>query len=79
MNAQNQIVMRINGYRSPKEFKQVLNYVRDKVYLKSTFSNYRNQHYVSGQYYKKFDNWSMFMNYKLKDLIDSGHTVDVWK
>ena len=41
MNANNKVVARINGYRSPREFKQVLNYVSEKAYEKTDFPSYR--------------------------------------
>lgn len=41
MNAENKIVTRISGYRSPREFKQVLNYVKEKAYQTTDFTSYR--------------------------------------
>ncbi len=41
MNADNKVVARVNGYRSPREFKQVLNYVKEKAYEKTDFPSYR--------------------------------------
>lgn len=50
MNEKNQIVQRLNGYRSPREFRQVLNYVKDKAYLKGDFASYRQQHLTKAVY-----------------------------
>jgi thioredoxin-related protein len=44
MNANNKVVTRINGYRSPREFKQVLNFIKDKAYQKTDFPSYRLAH-----------------------------------
>ena len=41
MNADNKIVKRISGYRSAREFKQVLNYVKEKAYQTTDFPSYR--------------------------------------
>lgn len=41
MNADNKVVTRINGYRSAREFKQVLKYVQEKAYEKMDFASYR--------------------------------------
>ncbi len=44
MNAKNKVVARVNGYRSAREFKQVLNYVKEKAYEKTDFPSYRLAH-----------------------------------
>ena len=44
MDANNRVVARVNGYRSPREFRQVLNYVKEKAYLKTDFPSYREKH-----------------------------------
>ena len=44
MNAKNKVVARVNGYRSPREFKQMLNYVHEKAYEKTDFPSYREEH-----------------------------------
>ena len=44
MNANNKVVARVNGYRSPREFRQVLNYVKEKAYEKTDFPSYRLAH-----------------------------------
>ena len=41
MNAENKVVARISGYRSAREFKQVLNYVKEKAYKSTDFPSYR--------------------------------------
>ena len=41
MNANNKVVARVNGYRSPREFKLVLDYVKEKAYDKTDFPSYR--------------------------------------
>lgn len=50
MNAKNKVVMRVNGYRSPREFKQVLNYVKEKAYDKTDFPSYRAAHLTDSVY-----------------------------
>ncbi len=41
MNADNKIVARVSGYRSPREFQQVLNFVKEKAYETTNFASYR--------------------------------------
>ncbi len=41
MDANNKVVSRISGYRSPREFQQVLNYVKEKAYETTDFPSYR--------------------------------------
>ncbi|WP_299880267.1 thioredoxin fold domain-containing protein [uncultured Cocleimonas sp.] len=43
MNANNKVVARLNGYRTPREFKTVLNYVKDKAYEKTDLASYRSE------------------------------------
>ena len=50
MNADNKVVARLNGYRSPREFRQVLNYVNEKAYEKTDFPTYREQHLTDTVY-----------------------------
>ncbi len=50
MNAKNKVVMRVNGYRSPREFEQVLNYVKEKAYEKTDFPSYRLSHLTDTVY-----------------------------
>lgn len=50
MDANNKVVTRINGYRSPREFKQVLNYVKEKAYEKSDYPSYRLAHLTDSVY-----------------------------
>ena len=40
LDQQNKTVARVNGYRSVPDFKQVLDYVQEKAYLKTSLSNY---------------------------------------
>ena len=44
MSANNKVVARVNGYRSAREFRQVLNYVHEKAYEKTDFPSYRQEH-----------------------------------
>jgi len=50
MDANNKIVARVNGYRSPREFRQVLNFVNDKAYLKTDLASYRLKHLKDSVY-----------------------------
>jgi len=50
MNAANKVVMRVNGYRSPREFKQVLNFVKEKAYETTDFPSYRVAHLTDSVY-----------------------------
>jgi len=50
MNAENKVVARLNGYRSPREFKQMLNYVHEKAYEKTDFPSYRQAHLKDSVY-----------------------------
>ena len=50
MNAKNKVVTRVNGYRSPREFKQILNYVKEKAYEKTDFPSYRLAHLTDTVY-----------------------------
>jgi len=43
MNANNKVVARLNGYRTPREFKTVLNFVKDKAYEKTDLASYRSE------------------------------------
>nr|CAA6829445.1 MAG: Unknown protein [uncultured Thiotrichaceae bacterium] len=40
LNKDNNAVVRVNGYRSPKRFKHILNYVSSKAYENSTLAEY---------------------------------------
>lgn len=40
LNQQNQVVARVNGYRSVPDFKLVLDYVKEKAYLSTSLSQY---------------------------------------
>jgi len=50
MDANNKVVARVNGYRSPREFKQVLNFVHEKAYLKTDLASYRLKHLKDSVY-----------------------------
>ena len=50
MDATNKVVMRVNGYRSPREFKQVLHYVKEKAYENIDFPSYRLAHLTDSVY-----------------------------
>ena len=50
MDAKNKVVARVNGYRSPREFKQVLNFVKEKAYLKTDLPSYRAKHLTDSVY-----------------------------
>jgi len=50
MNAKNKVVARVNGYRSPREFKQMLNFVHEKAYEKTDFPTYRQEHLKDSVY-----------------------------
>jgi thioredoxin-related protein len=55
MNADNKVVTRLNGYRSPREFKHVLNFVKDKAYQSMDLATYRQQHVTDSVYTLKND------------------------
>jgi len=44
MSADNKVVARLNGYRSPREFKQVVNFVKEKAYKNTDLAAYRQKH-----------------------------------
>jgi len=50
MNEKNKVVARVNGYRSAREFRQVLNFVHEKAYQKTDFSSYRKEHLTDTVY-----------------------------
>jgi len=50
LNAENKAVLRLNGYRSPEAVKQALDFVQNKSYLKTRFSNYKRANMKYGQY-----------------------------
>jgi len=55
MNANNEVVARLNGYRSPREFKHVLNFVKDKAYKTMDLATYRQQYLTDSIYTLKDD------------------------
>ncbi|MEZ5480188.1 MAG: thioredoxin fold domain-containing protein [Thiolinea sp.] len=44
LNADNDAVVRVNGYRSPKRFQHILSYVSDKAYAEGSLADYLEQH-----------------------------------
>jgi len=50
MDTKNKVVARINGYRSAREFKQVLNYVHEKAYQNIDFPSYRQKYLTDSVY-----------------------------
>jgi thioredoxin-related protein len=55
MDAKNTVVARLNGYRSPREFKHVLNFVKDKAYKTMDLATYRQKHATDSVYTLKDD------------------------
>ncbi|RTZ65898.1 MAG: hypothetical protein DSZ29_03760 [Aquificaceae bacterium] len=55
MSADNNVVARLNGYRSPREFKQVLNFVKEKAYKEMDLATYREKHLHDSVYTLKPD------------------------
>ena len=55
MNADNKVVARLNGYRSPREFKHVLNFVKNKAYQSMDLATYRQQQATDSVYTLKDD------------------------
>lgn len=76
MNDKNQIVQRLNGYRSPREFRQVLNFVKEKAYLKGDFASYRQQHLTDSVYELK-DHPMYQPSDNIEQLIASGKPVAI--
>lgn len=76
MNANNKIVSRISGYRSPREFQQVLNYVKEKAYENTDFPSYRKANLVDSVYelmpHDKFTELTDF-----KKALDSGKPLAI--
>lgn len=50
MDENNNVVSRLNGYRSPREFKQVLSFVKEKAYKHTDFASYRQKHLTDSIY-----------------------------
>ena len=76
MDAHNRIVMRVNGYRSPREFKHVLNYVKEKAYLHTKFTDYRDAHLTDAVYTLK-DHPIYQDSQDLKQLVDTNKPVAI--
>jgi thioredoxin-related protein len=76
MNADNKIVSRISGYRSPREFQQVLNYVKEKAYETTDFPSYRKANLTNSVYelfpHNKFTKISDF-----KKALDTGKPLAI--
>lgn len=60
LNQKNQMVMRTNGYRNPEKMRQVLDYIREKVYAKLTLAQYINKTKKPAHY--QLQNHTMFKN-----------------
>jgi thioredoxin-related protein len=50
LNSKNQVVLRLAGYRSTRALQQAFNYVSEKAYLGTSFSNYKRENMQYGQY-----------------------------
>ncbi len=50
MDANNKVVVRLNGYRTPREFKTVLNFVKEKAYEKTDLASYRSENLTDEVY-----------------------------
>lgn len=50
LDKDNNAVVRVDGYRSPKRFKHILNYVSDKAYGKQTLAEYLDGHLEKAVY-----------------------------
>lgn len=50
MDANNKVVARISGYRSPRELRQLLSYVQEKAYAVTDFPSYRKAHLTDSVY-----------------------------
>lgn len=50
LDANNQPVVRVNGYRAPERFATILRYVNSKAYETTTLADYMEQHLEKGRY-----------------------------
>ena len=50
LNSENNAVVRVDGYRSPKRFQHVLSYVRDKAYAEESLAAYLDKSLEKGVY-----------------------------
>ena len=50
MDANNKVVVRLNGYRNPREFKTVLKFVKEKAYEKTDLASYRSENLTEAVY-----------------------------
>jgi thioredoxin-related protein len=50
LNSKNQVVLRLAGYRSTRALQQAFNYVAEKAYLETSFSDYKRTNMQYGQY-----------------------------
>ena len=64
LNQENEIVVRLNGYRSPENFKLVLDYVKNKEYKNMTLTQYLDK--VKNKTYYTLKSNKLFKN--IKDL-----------
>lgn len=71
MDAKNKVVARLNGYRSPREFKTVLNFVKDKAYETTDLASYRSENLNDAVYtlmpHKNFTDISDFQKASEQD------------
>ena len=71
MNAKNKVVMRVNGYRSPREFKQVLNFVKEKAYETTDFPSYRLAHLTDSVYtFLEHDDFTSITDFQKASKLD---------
>ncbi len=50
LNSDNKVVLRLSGYRSVEALQQAFNFVQQKAYMKTTFSEYKRQNMKYGLY-----------------------------
>ena len=50
LNSKNQVVLRLTGYRSTLALQQAFNYVQQKAYLETSFSDYKRANMQYGKY-----------------------------
>lgn len=77
MDANNKVVMRLNGYRSPREFRQVLNYVKEKAYETTDFPSYRLAHLGKDKIYTLLDHESFQNITNFEKALDSDKPLAI--
>jgi thioredoxin-related protein len=50
LDANNNTVLRLNGYRTPRALEQALDFVHNKAYLDTSFNKFKRQHMQYGKY-----------------------------